>query len=223
MSVRNVIRWSLIFTMIAMAVLLVPSAASAHERRDLAGGKYRAVVGFLNEPAIEGAPNGLDLTVTDLSQKDASGNGAPVMGLEKTLKAEVMVPNGAKKDLTVEARFGMPGKYAGYFVPTAPGTYIYHIFGTINEQTIDEKFESGPNRFSDVDALSTVQFPNQVTVPANLQSQLDSAKSSASNARLFGIAGLIVGILGLAAGGVAITRRPSHPSGASGTESGAAG
>ncbi len=210
MGVRNVTRWSLALALVAIGLLLVPGVASAHERRALAGGKYQAVVGFLNEPAIEGSPNGLDLTVTDLSQKDASGNGTPVLGLEKTLKAEVMVPSGAKKDLTLEARFGLPGKYAGYFVPTAPGAYMYHIYGTINEQKIDEQFESGPNRFSDVDALATVQFPNQVTVPANLQSQLDSAKSSASNARLFGIAGLVVGILGLAAGGVALARRPSR-------------
>lgn len=214
MNARTAMRWGMAVALVAMSALLVPGVASAHERRDLAGGKYQAVVGFLNEPAIEGAPNGLDLTITDLSQKDASGKGAPVMGLEKTLKAEVLVPSGAKKDLTLEARFGMPGKYAGYFVPTAPGAYIYHIFGTINEAKIDEKFESGPNRFSDVDALSTVQFPNHVTVPANLQSQLDSAKSGANNARLFGIAGLVVDILGLAAGGFALARRPSAMKGA---------
>lgn len=204
------VSWGLLPMLLAMALFLAPGGASAHERRALPGGKYQAVVGFLNEPAVEGQVNGLDLTVTDLTQKDANGNGAPVMGLEKTLKAQVLVPNGAKKDLTVTARFGLPGKYAAYLVPTAPGTYMYHIFGQINDQAIDETFTSGPNTFSDVNPLASLQFPNQATVPTNLQSQLDSAKSSANTARIFGIAGLVVGILGLAAGGMAITRRPTR-------------
>lgn len=210
------VSWGMVPILLLMALLLAPSGASAHERRALPGGKYQAVVGFLNEPAIEGQVNGLDLTVTDLSNKDASGNGAPVMGLEKTLKAQVLVPNGAMKELPVVARFGLPGKYAAYLVPTAPGTYMYHISGTINEQKIDETFTSGPNTFSDVNPLASVQFPNQVSVPANLQSQLDSAKSSANTARIFGIAGLIVGILGLAAGGVSLARRPSRVGGMDG-------
>lgn len=50
-----------------LAGTIAPGTASAHERRDLAGGKYQAVVGFLVEPAYEGEPNGLDLTVRDMS------------------------------------------------------------------------------------------------------------------------------------------------------------
>lgn len=196
--------------LVAMLVVLTPGGASAHERRDLTGGKYQFVVGFLNEPALQNQPNSLDLTVTDMTQKDAAGKGAPVEGLEKTLKAEVLVPSGAKKDLTVVTRFGMPGKYAGYFVPTQPGQFMFHIFGTIGDQKVDEMFQSGPGRFSDVDELTAQQFPNKIVVPTDLQAQLTAAKNDATGARTFGIAGLVVGVLGLAAGGAALATRGSR-------------
>jgi hypothetical protein len=203
------IRWGAIPVLVALCLVLVPTTASAHERRMVGGGKYQFVVGFLNEPAVQSFQNGIDLTVTDLTQKDASGNGKPVDGLEKTLKAQVMVPNGAKRDVTLATRFGMPGKYAGYFVPTAPGSYMFRIYGAVGDQQIDETFNSGPNTFSDVDPLADLQFPNQVSVPTNAQAQIDSAKSAANTARALGIAGLVVGVLGLAAGGFALTRRPA--------------
>jgi len=105
---------------LALALVAVPQSVSAHERRDLIGGKYQAVVGFLTEPAYQGQLNGLDLTVRDMTKKDAQGVGAPVTGLEKTLKAEVLA-GGKTLPLTVESRFGMDGKYAAYFQPTAVG------------------------------------------------------------------------------------------------------
>lgn len=202
-------RWGLIAALAALALLLLPATASAHERRALSGGKYQFVVGFLNEPAVESFQNGIDLTVTDLTQKDANGNGKAVEGLEKTLKAEVLFGGNAKRAVTLETRFGLPGKYAGYFVPTAAGQFRFHIFGTVNEQNVDETFESGPGRFSDVESLASLQFPNQVSVPANAQQQIDSAKSAANSGRALGIAGLAVGIVGLAAAGFALSRRPT--------------
>ncbi len=207
MKAPRIARFGILAALFALALFLVPAGASAHERRDLVGGKYQAAVGFLTEPPIESQMNGIDLTITDLSQKDASGKGMPVEGLEKTLKAQVSVGGGgAMKDVPLAARFGMPGHYAGYFMPTEAGSYTFRISGTINDQKIDEKFESGPGRFNDVESLASVQFPNIVTVPANLQSQLDAARSAANMARIFGIVGTMIGIVGLGAAGFALTR-----------------
>ena len=121
--------------------LLLPGIASAHEQRDV--GSYHFVVGFLNEPSIADQMNGLDLTITTTADKK------PVEGAEKTLKAEVIVGGNAKvMPLPLTARFGMPGKYAAYFMPTAAGAYIFHISGTINGDTVDQRFESGPGRLT---------------------------------------------------------------------------
>ncbi|MFN8539340.1 MAG: hypothetical protein U0232_17915 [Thermomicrobiales bacterium] len=94
---------------------LFPGTASAHERRDIVGGKYQAVVGFLTEPAYDNQVNGLDLTVTSKTEKLADGTTAkPIEGLEKTIKAQV-IKDGKTLDLTVQSRFNLPGKYAAYF------------------------------------------------------------------------------------------------------------
>src|SRR5579863_6842447 len=90
--------------------LLLPTAALAHEQRDV--GKYHFVVGFLNEPAIQAQMNAIDLTVTTAADKQ------PVQGADKSLKGEVIVGgNAASMPITLESRFGLPGKYAGYFMP----------------------------------------------------------------------------------------------------------
>lgn len=194
---------------LALVLVAVPQSASAHERRDLVGGKYQAVVGFLTEPAYAGQLNGLDLTIRDMTKKDAQGVGAPVTGLEKTLKAEVLA-GGKTLPLTVESRFGMDGKYAAYFQPTVAGQYRFHVSGEINGEKIDETFESGPGRFSDIAAIAPLQFPNAVAAaPTDLQAQLDAAKSAASTAQLTAIVGIVIGILGLAVGVAAFLRRPT--------------
>ena len=69
---------------LALAVAGLPAVVSAHETRTVAG-KYKFVVGFLTEPPIGNQPNGIDLTVTDASSNQ------PVLGLEKTLKAQILV------------------------------------------------------------------------------------------------------------------------------------
>ena len=177
--------------------LLLPGIASAHEQRDV--GSYHFVVGFLNEPSIANQMNGIDVTITTTADKK------PVEGAEKTLKAEVIVGGNAKvMPLPLASRFGMPGKYAAYFMPTAAESYTFHFTGTINGDTVDQRFESGPGRFDDVQPLAPLQFPQKLSDPADVQAQLASVQSVASQGRLLGIAGVIVGLIGLAAGGAAL-------------------
>jgi hypothetical protein len=182
------------------ASLLLPGIASAHEQRDV--GQYHFVVGFLSEPSIVDQMNGIDLTITTTADKK------PVEGADKTLKAEVIVGGNAKSmPLALQARFGMPGKYAGYFMPTATGSYIFHFSGTINGDAVDQRFESGPGRFDDVQPVSALQFPEKLSDPAALQAQVADAQSAASQGRILGIAGVVIGVLGIAVGALSLSRR----------------
>jgi hypothetical protein len=166
------------------------SPAAAHERRTV--GPYTFVVGWLVEPAYVGQLNALDLTVTETATTKA------VEGLEKTLKAELIAGGGAAvKPLTVAARFGLPGKYQGQVVPTKVGDYTFHITGTVNLTTIDEKFESGPGRFGAIEDIASLQFP---TGPSggDLTSKLDDVNTKLTIALALGAVALVVSVASLA-------------------------
>lgn len=188
--------------LLVLLAALFPAAALAHERRPVAG-KYQFVVGFLNEPAFAGQMNGIDLRVTIPGE-----NNKPVEGLEKTLKAEVIAGGGARvMPLELKTRFGQPGAYAGYFMPTRDGSYIFHFTGTIDGAPVDERFESGPGRFNDVQAVQALQFPEKLPDALAAASDLQAARAEAASARMLAIAGLVVGIVGLIVGGVSLAIR----------------
>lgn len=189
-------------------VLTLP--ALAHERRPV--GKYQLVVGFLNEPPVEGQMNGLDLTITSADTKQ------PVEGAEKTLKVEVNA-GGKTQPLQLQARFQQPGKYAAYFIPTKAGDYRFILTGNIEGQTVNETFESGPGRFDAVASSASMQFPEKAPDAAALTQQLADARSAAATATTLGIAGIVVGVLGLAVGAWALmTRRTPKPANRSAVE-----
>ena len=169
--------------------------ALGHERR--AVGPYTFVVGWMSEPAYVNAPNGLSLDVTETSSSK------PVEGLATTLQAEVIVGGGAKKlslDLATDEE--TPGHYAGSFIPTKTGDYIFHIFGTVESTKVDERFESGPNTFDGVVSTDPLQFPDRVPANADLAARLDSLQTLV-------IAAIVIGALALlaSAGGLAMRRR----------------
>ena len=158
------------FGLVVALGLMAPLMASAHESRKVDNDKYQFVVGWLNEPAYSGFLNSLDLTVTDLSTAanatpvassdggDDASAGTPVIGLEDTIKADVI--NGSQKmTLDLNPRYNQPGKYSGYAIPMVAGDYSFHIYGTINGDKIDETFTSGPNTFGAVIDSKTIQFP----------------------------------------------------------------
>lgn len=196
------------FNSLVAATLVVVSSfivyggtAAAHERRMV--GPYQFVVGFISEPAFAGTPNSLDLRISDTRVTPAKA----VEGLEKTLAADVQAGGLAPLPLTITPRFGTPGAYNGHFVPTAPGTYIYHIKGKIETLDVDEKFESGPGRFNDVESTTALQYPTKVATGSDLSTQLSDIQASVDQARIFALAALVVGIMALGVAAIMGRRR----------------
>jgi len=205
--------------------LFSTDSALAHEHR--AVGNFELTVGWLNEPALAYEPNGLSLRIVlfpngvpEEESEEAEAQGQPVEGLEETLQAEIIAGGGAQtKKLTLEPAFNDPGHYESVIIPSAPGDYSFRIFGDLEGQEIDEMFSSGPETFSSIEDTGDLQFPTEVPSNAELQSEIDalkgggtdSSESSRSDdtARILGIVGIIVGVLGLGAGGLAVASRRS--------------
>ena len=184
---------------LAVAGLLVALLAApvlAHEARSVGG--FDLEVGLVGEPVFVGQESGLELLV--------SRDGAPVEGLDQTLKAEV-VHGSSKLELLLEPiGEGEPG-YRAAFIPTAAGKYTFHITGTIDGTSVDETFTSSPTGFEEVREAASGEFP--VTMPT-IAELADQAKKGADAAALvpvalaLGAAGLIVGLVGI---GVALAGR----------------
>jgi len=182
----------------SMAVLALTAApALAHQGKDL--GDYHVEVGFQTEPAIVDQMNALEFFAT---AKDGTG----VEGLEKTVKFEVQA-GGKTKAIDIEPVEGDPGHYLGAIMPTLIGDYVFHMTGKINDLTVDEKFESGPNRFSPVTSGQEVQFPYTIPSTGELVAMTAAADAKASQAQTFGVIGIVVGAIGIVLGGVALLRR----------------
>jgi hypothetical protein len=150
-------------------LLTAPLIARAHEVRQLADGKYQIVVGFIDEPVFAGDKSGLEIFVSDLSapatpvagagsDEDEESEGAPVDGLEETLKAEVIFGD-QTMELPLNARFGTPGAYESVFFPMKPGDYTFRIYGKLGDTDIDESFTSSPEGFGAVEDPAPLQFP----------------------------------------------------------------
>jgi hypothetical protein len=194
---------SLAAAMLIAAASLIASAgtAAAHERRTV--GPYELVVGWLNEPAYVGLVNSLDLRVTDTRVTPAK----PVEGLEKTLAVDLQTGGLAPQKLTVTARFGTPGAYNGYAMPTLTGTYTFHITGKIESLDIDQKFESGPGRFGEVEATSGLQYPNKVPGADELSRRLADLQSGIDQTRLLSGAAVVIAFVALGLAFVMARRR----------------
>ena len=186
-------------SLLALVVTLLSlDIAMAHERRTL--GKYQLVVGFLNEPAYLNQMNGIDLRVTNTETNK------PVEGLEKTVKAEVIV-GGKTLAVNLASRFGQPGAYAGYFMPTKPGAYIFHFVGDIEGLKFDEKFESGPGRFGEVEDTAALQFPEKLADPSGATAQIKAAQDAAASAQTLAYVALAVGVIGVILGALGFTKK----------------
>jgi len=188
--------FSIAIAALVAALTLAPGTAEAHETREILGGKYRVVVGFLNEPVFVGDKSGLDLRITD--NPPATDGAEPertgIEGLEATLKAEGIYGD-QRMELPLEPVFRQPGAYASYFYPAATGDYTFRIYGTINGEEVDESFTSGPETFGPVE--ERIEFPAP-SASTNAMASTIEDDGLAPNGLLAGLgAGIVLGAAGV--------------------------
>jgi len=207
-------------------VMLTAAPAFAHEGRKL--GDLEMEVGWGTEPALAGQPNSALILLVH--------HGEPVVDLGDTLEFEVTFGDRTQQ-FPIEpffepGEFGTPGDYRAWFIPTRPGQYTFHFFGTIDGEEVDETFTPGPGGFEEVESPQSIQFPEQEPTTGELAERIDrevprltssigdvqatanTAADDASSAKTFGLIGVIVGAVGLLVAIVALVasrRRAKEP------------
>jgi hypothetical protein len=175
--------------MMSVALALALSApALAHERRMV--GPYQLVVGWLAEPAFQGQANAASVRITDTRVTPAKA----VEGLQETVRIEISSGGLAPYRGTVRAVFGQPGLYALDIIPTAAGSYSFHISGKVETLDVNEVFESGPGRFDDVRAQTELQYPTKAPVADELAERLAAIERDLGAARALALAALTLAI-----------------------------
>lgn len=187
--------------------------ALAHERRQV--GAYTLTVGWAEEPPYAGLKNAVQVTVTDAA-------GRPVTDLADALGVEVLYGSQRTARLPLlpafGARAGTPGEYRALLIPTRPGTYTFHIVGSIHGQAVDQSFTSSSTTFDPVASPAEIEFPVKDPSLSELAGRVDrlasrvassrriaeQASGVAARAQILGGLGLLAGVVGL---GVAVARR----------------
>lgn len=202
-------RWTLSFAVGAVIAAVgvsgwVPPAA-AHEHRVV--GSVQMTVGWVDEPAYAGLKNAVQLFLAAASKK-------PVSGADDTLKVEVIFGNQRTAALPLMESGTRPGEYEAALMPTRPGTYTFHFIGSVNGQAIDQSFTSSETTFDPVTDVSVLEFPAKdpsiaevASLVNRVASRADTANAAAAQARMFGVAGIVVGIVV----GAGVRRRPYRP------------
>lgn len=211
------LRFSLRAAGVAVALVLLAAApALAHTEKD--AGPYKLLFGWRAEPAYTGSLNAVQLFV-----HDAKGTAIDDLGA-KGLTVVVTTGTGAtaksSSPMTLNSGFdsdsglGTHGEFDAPLLPTAAGTYTFHITGDINGTAVDVSASSSDTTFANVTDPTDIAFPVQAqTIPqlssaittlqtrlASAQTSADNAKSSASSSKTVAIIAIIVAVvLGLVA------------------------
>jgi hypothetical protein len=178
----------LVFAVLLLVVVLAfPQTVLAHQNIQI--GDYAVEYGWVNEPAVANQPNAVVINITG-----ANGD----TNIDITNLQIQAVLGGEKKMLTLQPLGeSTPGQFIAPMTPTRAGTYTFHLSGTV-----------GPTAFNndvtpeEVHTADLVQFPLAAT-----------AAQTASGLGLegwLGLAGIILGALGIFLAVLALSKKPAQ-------------
>jgi hypothetical protein len=171
---------------VVLSLMIAPTIAWAHQTVQI--GDYAVEYGWMNEPVIVNQPNAV---VINISGPNGDTN-VDVSNLQ--IKAVF----GADSKMLALQPLGedTPGQFVAPMTPTRPGTYTFRLSGTVGKTTFN----------NDV-------VPEEVHTPELVEFPASAASSASANglgtAAWLGIGGIVLGLVGIALGAVAVTRKPT--------------
>lgn len=177
-----------------LALLLMRPVISAHEMKVI--GPFHFMIGWGDEPAMSGLKNSVEVDVSDASGMPLSDVGAS-LNVDVTFgEARITLPL-----LPVRER---PGKVRAWLIPTRPGTYAFHVAGTVRDQPIELTSTCSNRTFSCVEDASRVQFPVKDPSTGQLAERVsrdlprtEQAIGTATTARNVGIVAIVMALAAL--------------------------
>lgn len=181
---------------LGLAAALLSGSAAAHDTKK--AGAVTLTLGWGDEPAFSGSRNSIDVDVTD-------ARGAPVADPAASLGVEVSFGE-ERVSLPLAPAADRPGRFQAWLVPTRPGTYTFHVTGTIRGQAIDVTSTCSDATFECVADVSGVQFPAKDPSAGQLAEgvsralpRAERAMEEAASARTVGFAALAMAAVALVA------------------------
>ena len=178
---------------VGACVLALSFSAGAHERKT--AGAVTLVIGWGDEPAFTGARNSVVVLVSD---RNGPIKAPAVLSAEISFGSERMT-------VPLEPVASRPGEYQAWLVPTRPGTYAFHISGTVGTQNIDVTSTCSESTFHCVVDATDIQFPAKDPSIAQLADRVERglpraerATDAAAGATRLSFAALAISIAGTA-------------------------
>jgi hypothetical protein len=193
-------------------VLVLGGAAQAHVVKR--SGPFRVTMGWAVEPPYSGSLNHVEVEVADSAgnpvavppgaldvdvtfggaRGGVAGGGAPLVSMP-------LFPAGAR------------GKLSAAIIPTRPGTYAFHVTGTLRGASVDVQATCSAGTFDCVLEPVGIQFPVKEPTAGQLAERVarglpraERDADRADSSHTLAIAALIAAGLALAAGGIALVR-----------------
>jgi hypothetical protein len=155
---------------VALVALALAPVAEAHSSVFTTDGRYRLVIGLLNEPVVTGQKSGLDLCV---QMNDTARTPLDIKVLD-TVTVTLTAPDGQTLQKGLGVQFGRPGcfQFVTPQILTVPGQYLVAVTGTINGTTVDFHGVKAGGAVQDADAVSfPVPGPGLESRVSNLEAQ----------------------------------------------------
>ena len=181
-------RWIFGFSLL-LCTFLGPNGAMAanhvlpHDNPDVGG--FTFTIGWIQEPAVVGLLNGLDLRIQN-GTTDITGNVAGNM--QATIKSGSVT----SPEKNLKPQFGRPGWYTFDVIPMTSGIYSVRIFGQLNGTEIDFSAD-----LDEVVAQSDLAFPLDGGATGEI-SRLNERIANLQVQLLFAFFFGVVGVLGSA-------------------------
>ena len=168
----------ILFALFSLSLFVAIPSAHAHQIDSV--GEYRIQIGWMQEPAVSGESNGIELYISPLDPAFAPEDQEfkdGISGLAKDLKIQLIL-KGDTITLPLRADHNVSGKYFALVEPTVPGFYQVNILGNIGETVVSKSLHAPK-----VENKEYLQFPPIPEDPIpqeheNFKDEITSMKAS---------------------------------------------